>query len=58
MEPEQAALVDRAKRELKGKILGCWCKPLDCHGDILRAVADESDEETELRRTEVLKKSL
>eukprot|EP00466_Bigelowiella_natans_P011764 jgi/Bigna1/141355/aug1.62_g16063 len=21
--------------ELKGKILGCWCKPLDCHGDVL-----------------------
>ena len=22
-------------KELKGKILGCWCKPLLCHGDIL-----------------------
>jgi hypothetical protein len=21
--------------ELKGKILGCWCKPEDCHGDII-----------------------
>lgn len=21
--------------ELKGKILGCWCKPLECHGDVL-----------------------
>lgn len=21
--------------ELKGKILGCWCKPKSCHGDIL-----------------------
>jgi hypothetical protein len=21
--------------ELKGKVLGCWCKPLACHGDIL-----------------------
>lgn len=21
--------------ELKGKILGCWCKPNKCHGDIL-----------------------
>ncbi len=21
--------------ELKGKTLGCWCKPLACHGDIL-----------------------
>ena len=22
-------------KELKGKTLGCWCKPLSCHGDIL-----------------------
>ncbi len=21
--------------ELKGKILGCYCKPLSCHGDVL-----------------------
>lgn len=21
--------------ELKGKTLGCWCKPLKCHGDVL-----------------------
>ena len=21
--------------ELKGKVLGCWCKPAACHGDIL-----------------------
>lgn len=21
--------------ELNGKILGCWCKPLPCHGDVL-----------------------
>jgi hypothetical protein len=21
--------------ELKGKTLGCWCKPLPCHGDVL-----------------------
>lgn len=21
--------------ELKGKVLGCWCKPKRCHGDIL-----------------------
>ena len=22
--------------ELDGKVLGCWCKPLACHGDILK----------------------
>jgi len=21
--------------ELKGKILGCWCRPYRCHGDVL-----------------------
>jgi len=26
--------------ELKGKTLGCWCKPLSCHGDILAELAD------------------
>jgi hypothetical protein len=27
--------------ELKGKILGCWCKPEACHGDILAKYADK-----------------
>ena len=27
--------------ELKGKRLGCWCKPLACHGDVLAELADE-----------------
>ena len=27
--------------ELKGRILGCWCKPLACHGDILAELADK-----------------
>ena len=26
--------------ELKGKTLGCWCKPKPCHGDILAELAD------------------
>jgi len=26
--------------ELKGKRLGCWCKPLPCHGDILASLAE------------------
>jgi len=24
-----------ALSELKDKTLGCWCKPLPCHGDVL-----------------------
>ena len=26
--------------ELKDKTLGCWCKPLPCHGDVLAELAD------------------
>lgn len=26
--------------QLKGKILGCYCKPLSCHGDVLADIAD------------------
>lgn len=28
-------LIERARRELRGKVLGCWCKPEACHGDVL-----------------------
>lgn|SRR5262249_5134509 len=27
--------------ELQGKILGCWCKPALCHGDVLAELANE-----------------
>lgn len=36
-------------KELKGKILVCWCKPANCHGDVLARLAnawpDRSKEE-------------
>jgi len=28
------------RAELKGKILGCWCAPLACHGDVLLWIAN------------------
>lgn len=31
--------------ELKGKKLGCFCKPLKCHGDILVELLDDSEKE-------------
>ena len=34
----------QALRRLKGKRLGCWCKPQACHGDILVGLL-EGDEE-------------
>jgi hypothetical protein len=29
--------------ELRGKTLGCWCKPKACHGDVLIELLGESD---------------
>jgi hypothetical protein len=26
--------------ELRGKVLGCWCAPRACHGDVLAELAD------------------
>ncbi len=26
--------------ELRGKVLGCWCAPLPCHGDVLARLAE------------------
>ena len=34
-------LIELAKRTLRGKILGCWCKPLACHGDVLIRIVYE-----------------
>jgi hypothetical protein len=40
--PQNAALRDAARRELRGKNLACWC-PLDgpCHADVLLEVAND-----------------
>lgn len=34
-------LVERVKRELAGKRLGCYCYPLNCHATVLAGVANE-----------------
>lgn len=36
----QPELMAAAKRELKGKVLGCWCAPQACHGDVLAEIAN------------------
>jgi len=33
-------VVTALRAELRGKMLGCWCAPLPCHGDVLAAVAE------------------
>jgi len=35
-----ADLRERAREELAGKTLGCWCKPKACHGDVIKAFLD------------------
>jgi hypothetical protein len=36
-------LLDRARRDLAGKDLACWCRPDDlCHADVLLKVANAS----------------
>mmetsp|Transcript_32430 Transcript_32430/g.54621 ORF Transcript_32430/g.54621 Transcript_32430/m.54621 type:complete len:467 (-) Transcript_32430:443-1843(-) len=34
-------LVLRAKAELRGKVLACWCSPKSCHAHVLAAVAND-----------------
>ena len=34
-------LVAKAKLELRGKNLVCWCSPLPCHGDVLLRIAND-----------------
>jgi hypothetical protein len=36
--PYKPSLLDRLP-DLRGKALGCWCAPLPCHADVLRARA-------------------
>jgi hypothetical protein len=35
-----------ALHELKGKTLGCWCKPHACHGDVLVKLLVEQERDT------------
>lgn len=37
----QPALVERVKRELRGRILGCHCAPERCHAEVLARIANE-----------------
>lgn len=33
---------------LQGKVLGCWCSPAPCHGDVLARMADALPEPEDL----------
>jgi hypothetical protein len=34
-------MLERARQELRGKTLGCYCAPLACHGDVLAEIANQ-----------------
>jgi len=38
-----AATWTEAVASLSGKVLGCWCHPEACHGDVLAAMANGED---------------
>jgi Domain of unknown function (DUF4326) len=38
---EERKMILERLPQLRGKVLGCWCKPLECHGDVLAKLADE-----------------
>lgn len=40
VEPERRQAIRDALPSLKGKVLGCWCAPLACHGDVLAELAN------------------
>jgi hypothetical protein len=39
--PERAELRAEVPAPQRGKVLGCWCAPKACHGDVLARIADE-----------------
>jgi hypothetical protein len=36
--------VEDVRRELRGKVLACWCAPKSCHGDVLARIANPAGE--------------
>lgn len=38
---KQNNLVEKARKELKGKVLGCWCNPRFCHGHFLAQLVEK-----------------
>jgi hypothetical protein len=41
LDPANGALLQRARQDLRGKDLVCWCAPKACHADILLALVNE-----------------
>lgn len=37
---QQPPTKEAIRRELKNEVLGCWCSPKACHGDVLARIAN------------------
>lgn len=37
-------MIARIRSELRGKVLGCYCTPDPCHGDVYVEIADSDDD--------------
>lgn len=46
----QPILMAKARTELRGKNLACWCSPRSCHGDVLLVVANSTTDEEAISR--------
>jgi hypothetical protein len=57
LSPEQEYLVAKARKDLPGKVLSCWCKPKDCHGDVLMWAVNASAKDLSARRLETFSKT-
>ena len=44
--------------ELKWQTLGCWCKPENCHGDVLVELVSKLEDEEILEKREALKNNI
>ena len=51
MEPDNAHMIEYAKKQLRGKVLGCWCAPKPCHGDVLLEIANQTEAPDERRKS-------
>jgi hypothetical protein len=39
----QPELLAKAKNELRGRVLGCWCHPRRCHGDVIARIVNDGE---------------
>ncbi len=43
IEPERRQWILDNIHLLSGKVLGCWCKPKECHGDVLIKIIEKQE---------------